>query len=174
MTTWCWSPVCIWTKMMKIIFQKLKGKALTIQSQKLLRIFWGRFHQIVFSRMIYEEWEVGLIPCWFVKITWIFNDKGWASGSCMLMVKRPNVSSFKKKIYVTVGDINPFTIMVIVHRVSPPTIPLIGTMLTEFSYNSVMLSMYSAPSVGYLAKLHKSTHIQTKVLVSPGQFFFFT
>ena len=34
-----------------------------------------------------------------------------------------------KKIYVTVGDINPFIIRAIVHRVNPPAIPLIGTML---------------------------------------------
>ena len=49
-----------------------------------------------------------------------------------------------KKIYVTVGDINPFIIRAIVHRVSPPAIPLIGTMLAEFSHNPVMVSMYSA------------------------------
>ena len=84
-------------KMMKIVSLKRKGKVLTIQSQKLLRIFWGRFHQIVFSRMIYEEWDVGLIPCWFVKITWIFSDKGWASGSYMLMVKSLQCVKFQKK-----------------------------------------------------------------------------
>ena len=49
-----------------------------------------------------------------------------------------------KKIYVTVGDINPFIIRAIVHRVSPPAIPLIGTMLAEFSHNPVMVGMYSA------------------------------
>ena len=32
-----------------------------------------------------------------------------------------------KQIYVTEGDINPFIIRTIVHKGSPPTIPLIGT-----------------------------------------------
>ena len=48
-----------------------------------------------------------------------------------------------KKIYVTVGDINPFIIRAIAHRVSPPAIPLIGTMLAEFSHNPVMGGMYA-------------------------------
>ena len=57
-----------------------------------------------------------------------------------------------KQIYVTVGDINPFIIRTIVHRGSPPTIPLIGTMLAEFSHYPVTMTGPLLPSYGHLVK----------------------